>query len=34
MRAAEQAWIAADFPSDKAAIDAIADQAASGVGNQ
>jgi poly(A) polymerase len=34
MRAAEQAWIAADFPSDKAAIEAIADQAASGVGNQ
>jgi poly(A) polymerase len=34
MRAAEQAWIAADFPSDKAAVEAIADAAASGVGNQ
>ena len=27
MRAAEQAWIAADFPSDNAAIEAIADAA-------
>jgi poly(A) polymerase len=34
IRAAEQAWIAADFPGDKAAIEAIADEAASGVGNQ
>jgi poly(A) polymerase len=28
LRAAEEAWIAADFPADRAAIDAIADQAA------
>ena len=28
LRAAEDAWIAADFPADRAAIDAIADQAA------
>jgi hypothetical protein len=28
MRAAEEAWIAADFPSDRATIDSIADQAA------
>ena len=28
MRAAEQAWIAADFPADAAAIEAIADRAA------
>jgi hypothetical protein len=34
MRAAEQAWIAADFPGDKAAIEAVADEATSGVGNQ
>jgi poly(A) polymerase len=33
MRAAEQAWIAADFPSDKAAVEAIAHVAASGVSN-
>jgi poly(A) polymerase len=30
MRAAEQAWIAADFPADAAAIEAIADRAARG----
>jgi hypothetical protein len=28
MRAAEQAWIAADFPADPAVIQAIADRAA------
>jgi poly(A) polymerase len=28
LRAAEQAWIDADFPEDRAAIDAIADRAA------
>ena len=28
MRAAEAAWIAADFPRERAAIDAIADEAA------
>ena len=28
LRAAEKAWIAADFPADRAAVDAIADQAA------
>jgi hypothetical protein len=28
LRAAEQAWIDADFPADRAAIDAIADRAA------
>jgi poly(A) polymerase len=28
LRAAEQAWIDADFPPDRAAIDAIADRAA------
>jgi hypothetical protein len=28
MRAAEAAWIAADFPADRAAIDAIAKDAA------
>jgi len=28
LRAAEAAWIAADFPSDRAALGAIADQAA------
>jgi poly(A) polymerase len=28
LRAAKEAWIAADFPSDRAAIEAIADQAA------
>ena len=27
MRAAEAAWIAADFPAERAAIDAIADEA-------
>jgi poly(A) polymerase len=30
LRIAEQAWIDADFPSDAAAIDAIADAAARG----
>jgi poly(A) polymerase len=34
MRAAELAWIAADFPIDTAAVEAIADAAASGVSNQ
>jgi hypothetical protein len=27
LRAAEQAWIDADFPEDRAAVDAIADEA-------
>jgi len=31
LRAAEKAWIAADFPSDRAALEAIADQAAQNV---
>jgi poly(A) polymerase len=30
LKAAEEAWIAADFPSDKATLDAIADRAAKG----
>jgi poly(A) polymerase len=34
LAAAEQAWIAADFPRDKAAVAAIADLAVSGIGNQ
>jgi poly(A) polymerase len=34
MQAAELAWIAADFPIDTAAVEAIADEAASGVSNQ
>jgi len=33
MRAAEAAWIAADLPSDRTALDAIADDAARGEGN-
>jgi hypothetical protein len=32
MRAAEQAWIAADFPADAATIQAIADRAAQQAG--
>ena len=34
MQAAELAWIAADFPIDQAAVETIADEAASGVSNQ
>ncbi|HYA07302.1 MAG TPA: CCA tRNA nucleotidyltransferase, partial [Xanthobacteraceae bacterium] len=32
MRAAEAAWIAADFPSERTALDAIADRAAKEIG--